>query len=57
MAEKKVRGEKVVDLWAGRLDYPNDSPPWEQNTIVNIFSASKVVVIEISEQFKAFRNL
>ena len=34
-----VEGEKVVDLWAGVVD--KKGTPWEQDTISNVFSATK----------------
>ena len=34
------RGEKVVDLWGGYSDRPNQTP-WEEDTLVNVFSATK----------------
>ncbi|CAI6099145.1 unnamed protein product [Clonostachys chloroleuca] len=38
-----VDGEEVVDIWGG---YANESrtQPWEENTIVNVFSCSKTVL-------------
>jgi CubicO group peptidase (beta-lactamase class C family) len=37
-----VAGELVVDLWAGVRD-PASSLPWEENTLVNMFSTTKGV--------------
>lgn len=34
------RGEKVVDLWGGVRD-PKAGTPWEEDTIVNVFSTTK----------------
>jgi len=38
-----VDGETVVDLWAGHADAAR-SRPWQRDTIVNVFSATKGVV-------------
>ena len=38
-----VDGESVVDLWAGDRDA--DGHPWESDTIVNVFSTTKVMNI------------
>lgn len=35
-------GELVVDVWAGHLD-EEKSEPWQENTIVNVFSSTKTV--------------
>lgn len=35
-----LRGEKVVDLWGGVRD-PATGAPWEEDTIVNVFSTTK----------------
>lgn len=35
-------GEKVVDLWGGYRDVKSQSP-WEENTLVNVFSSTKGV--------------
>src|SRR6187200_1175617 len=35
-----VRGEKVVDLWGGVRD-ARDGSPWEENTLVLVYSTSK----------------
>ena len=34
------QGEVVVDIWAGKRDKAQ-SLPWEENTIVNVFSSTK----------------
>ncbi len=39
-----LRGEPVVDLWGGTRDYEQVAP-WEADTVVRIFSTSKVMVI------------
>jgi CubicO group peptidase (beta-lactamase class C family) len=39
-----LNGEQVVDLWGGTRDYET-SMPWEADTVVRIFSSSKVVVM------------
>ena len=33
-------GDKVVDIWAGTRDKAQ-TLPWEENTIVNVFSSTK----------------
>ncbi len=41
-----VDGEMVVDLWAGKKDGHNDgvdSPEWEHDTIVNVWSTTKTM--------------
>ena len=35
------QGELAVNLWAGT--YNKDGDPWQQNTLVNVFSVSKAV--------------
>ena len=35
-----VRGEKVVDLWGGFRNQDTEAP-WEQNTMVIVYSATK----------------
>jgi len=37
-----VNGKKVVDLWGGWAD-PKTRAPWEENTLVNVFSSGKSV--------------
>lgn len=37
-------GEYVVDLWGGTRDY-GMSTPWEPDTVVRVFSTSKVMVV------------
>lgn len=37
------RGEPVVDLWGGTRDYER-AVPWEADTLVRVFSTSKVMV-------------
>ncbi len=37
-------GEVVVDLWGGTRDY-QQATPWEADTVVRVFSTSKVVVM------------
>lgn len=37
-------GRPVVDLWGGTRDY-EQSQPWEADTVVRVFSTSKVVVM------------
>ena len=38
------RGRTVVDLWAGWAD-PKRSKPWQKNTIVQLFSTTKIMLI------------
>ncbi len=38
-----VHGETVVDLWGGHRDWEY-TEPWERDTIVNVFSTSKVML-------------
>ncbi|MGI9292983.1 MAG: serine hydrolase domain-containing protein [Pseudomonadales bacterium] len=46
-------GDRVVDIWAGTRDR-HDRLPWQEDTIVNVFSASKGVValcaLQLQEQ-------
>lgn len=37
------RGDPVVDLWGGTRDY-GQSVPWEADTLVRVFSTSKVMI-------------
>ncbi|NHJ22771.1 MAG: class A beta-lactamase-related serine hydrolase, partial [Candidatus Lokiarchaeota archaeon] len=37
-----LNGESVVDLWGGFSD-PAKTKPWERDTIVNVFSTTKVI--------------
>ena len=37
-----LRGKLVIDLWGGYSDV-NTSKPWEKDTIVNVFSTTKVM--------------
>ena len=37
-----LNGELVVDLWGGFSD-PTKTKPWEKDTIVNVFSTTKVI--------------
>ena len=39
-----IHGEAVVDLWGGSRDYAQ-STPWDTDTVVRVFSTSKVMVI------------
>ena len=39
-----LHGEPVLDLWGGTRDY-EQSQPWEADTVVRVFSTSKVVVM------------
>lgn len=36
-----VDGRCVLDVWGGRTDLPEDSAPWEADTIVNLMSVAK----------------
>jgi CubicO group peptidase (beta-lactamase class C family) len=40
----KLHGEPVVDLWGGTRDYEM-TLPWEADTVVRVFSTSKVMVM------------
>ncbi len=35
-------GEMVVDIWGGHLDEAKESP-WQEDTIVNVYSSTKTV--------------
>lgn len=37
-----LEGEKVVDIWAGSIDEAG-SEPWQENTIVNVYSTTKTM--------------
>ncbi|KAJ2893055.1 beta-lactamase/transpeptidase-like protein [Zalerion maritima] len=37
-----LQGEDVVDIWGGYADASNNTP-WEKDTIVNVFSTTKIV--------------
>lgn len=39
-----LRGEPVVDLWGGTRDY-EERQPWEADTVVRVFSTSKVILM------------
>jgi CubicO group peptidase (beta-lactamase class C family) len=39
-----LHGEPVVDLWGGTRDYEM-ATPWESDTVVRVFSTSKVMVV------------
>ena len=39
-----LHGEPVVDLWGGTRDY-DEKPAWEADTVVRVFSTSKVVLM------------
>jgi CubicO group peptidase (beta-lactamase class C family) len=39
-----LRGEPVVDLWGGTRDYEM-AMPWESDTVVRVFSSSKVTLM------------
>ena len=38
-----VRGEPVVDLWAGTATYDNGPGDWHENTIINVWSTTKTM--------------
>ena len=38
-----VRGETVVDLWGGHADAER-TKPWEQDTIINVWSSTKTMM-------------
>lgn len=37
-----IDGEEVVDIWAGHMDQER-TKPWDENTIVNVFSCTKTI--------------
>ena len=37
-----VEGEMVIDLWGGHLDEAR-TQPWQQDTIVNVYSSTKTM--------------
>ena len=37
-----VEGEMVIDLWGGHLDEAR-AQPWQQDTIVNVYSSTKTM--------------
>src|SRR5579862_7733075 len=37
-----LNGELVVDIWGGHLE-PEQTTPWEEDTIVNVFSTTKTM--------------
>lgn len=37
-----VEGEMVIDIWGGHLD-PERTQPWQENTIVNVYSSTKTM--------------
>ncbi|KAJ4136567.1 hypothetical protein NW768_004184 [Fusarium equiseti] len=37
-----IDGEDVVDMWAGHVDQDR-TKPWDENTIVNVFSCTKTI--------------
>ncbi|MGW4957603.1 serine hydrolase domain-containing protein [Nonomuraea sp. NPDC004186] len=39
-----VDGETVIDLWGGHRD-PERTSPWTSDTIVNVFSTTKIVTV------------
>ncbi len=47
-----VDGEPVVDLWAGHVD-SRRSAPWQQNTLVNLFSTTKGFVAAMALRLAA----
>ena len=47
-----VEGEVVVDIWGGHRDEAK-TLPWEENTIVNVFSTTKTMTA-LCEQAEAY---
>ena len=51
----EIEGQKVIDLWGG-VDDPNDSSPWKEDTLVNVFSTTKgiaaICLLQLVEQGK-----
>ena len=46
-----LRGEPVVDLWAGHRDLAR-TQPWERDTLCFVYSSSKVVtIVSVADQF------
>ena len=39
-----IDGKFVMDIWAGHAD-ANKTRPWEQDTIVNVYSTTKVMTV------------
>ena len=39
-----INGKFVIDIWAGHADAAKTSP-WEQDTIVNVYSTTKVMTV------------
>ena len=37
-----VNGEIVIDVWGGSLDEAGEKP-WQQDTIINVYSSTKTV--------------
>ena len=38
-----IDGEFVVDIWGGTLDVEGQEPPWERDTITNVWSITKTM--------------
>ncbi|MEO1057050.1 MAG: serine hydrolase domain-containing protein [Actinomycetota bacterium] len=38
-----VNGEPVVDLWGGTATFDHGDGPWEENTIINVWSTTKTM--------------
>ncbi|MHA1257855.1 MAG: serine hydrolase domain-containing protein, partial [Promethearchaeota archaeon] len=39
-----IDGEFVMDIWAGHAD-ANKTRPWERDTIVNVYSTTKIMTV------------
>ena len=39
-----INGEFVMDIWAGHAD-ANKTRPWERDTIVNVYSTTKIMTV------------
>ena len=42
-ASATVNGEVVFDLWGGTATYDDGERPWEENTIINVWSTTKTM--------------
>ena len=48
----EVKGKKVLDLWGGHLDHER-TEPWQESTIVNVFSTTKGIFEKAETKAKA----
>src|SRR5262245_39932491 len=49
-------GDVVIDLWGGHLDAAR-TRPWERDSLVNVFSASKGIVALLAHRLAARNDL